>query len=163
MYVPFHKLRFFFIKHIFLNKVGNGCFFCMGLEFKGREKKISIGNNTFINKKVLLDCRGGELIIGSNVDIGQETNIWTLEHDPNDNNHNTRGASVIIEDYVWIATRVTILPGVKIGRGAVIACNSVVTKDVPSMEIVAGIPAKSIGKRKNQLKYIFNNYYPWFS
>lgn len=114
---------------------------------------ITIGNNCVINSEVLLDGRGGKIIIGNNVDIAREVNIWTLEHDPNDDYHKTKGGDVIIEDYVWIASRATILPNVKIGRGAVIASGSIVTKDVPPMNIVAGIPAKIIGKRKSSLKY----------
>ena len=110
---------------------------------------------------MLLDGRGGKLIIGNNVDIAQETNIWTLQHDVNDLNHISIGADVVIEDYVWIASRVTILPGVRIGRGAVVACNSVVTRNVPAMEIVGGIPAKKIGIRTNSLQYkLFHQ--PWF-
>jgi galactoside O-acetyltransferase len=53
---------------------------------------------------------------------------------------------VIIEDDVWIGTRAVILPGVRIGYGSVIAAGSVVTKDVPPMTVVAGIPAKPIKK-----------------
>ena len=56
----------------------------------------------------------------------------------------TTGGDVIIEDYVWIASRCTILPGVKIGKGAVVASNSVVTKDVPQMAIVGGCPCKKL-------------------
>ena len=132
----------------------------MGVEFR-KAKNITIGYNSVINKKVLLDGRGGQLIIGNNVDIAQETNIWTLEHDVHDDYHTDKGGKVTIEDYVWIASRVTILPGVKIGRGAVIAANSVVTKDVRAMAIVGGIPAKIIGERKSKLKYTLN-YHPWF-
>ncbi len=122
---------------------------------------ISIGDNVVINKKVLLDGRGGKLVIGNNVDIAQEVNIWTLEHDVNDNMHKEKPGDVIIEDFVWIASRVTILPGVKIGKGAVVACGAVVTKDVPSLSIVGGIPARIIGYRKNNLSYKLD-YSPWF-
>ncbi|WP_051605821.1 DapH/DapD/GlmU-related protein [Polaribacter sp. Hel_I_88] len=132
----------------------------MGLEFRN-SKNISIGNNCVVNKNVLLDGRGGKLSIGNNVDIAQETNIWTLEHDVHDDYHVDTGSDVIIEDYVWIASRCTILPGVKIGKGAVIASNSVVTKDVPEMAIFGGIPAKQIGIRKSNLKYNLD-YKPWF-
>jgi acetyltransferase-like isoleucine patch superfamily enzyme len=108
-----------------------------------------------------LDGRGGQLRIGNNVDIAQETNIWTLEHDVNNDYHASVGADVTIEDFVWIASRATILPGVTIHRGAVVDANSVVTKDVPAMSIVAGIPARQIGERKSQLKYTLY-YAPWF-
>ncbi|MCD8182049.1 MAG: acyltransferase [Bacteroides sp.] len=125
-----------------------------------KPKNVSIGDHSVINKKVLLDGRGGKLIIKDNVDVAQETNIWTLEHNVNDDYHSSIGGDVIIEDYVWIASRVTVLPGVHIGKGAVVACCSVVTKDVPPMTIVAGIPAKVVGKRTNNLKYT-HNYFPW--
>ena len=111
--------------------------------------------------KCIIDARGGEIHVGESTDIGLQTNIWTLEHSPNDEKHGTMGAPVIIEDHVWIATRVTILPGVKIGRGAVVATGSVVTKNVAALDIVAGVPAKVIGKRTNDLQYKLN-YNPRF-
>ena len=89
----------------------------------------------------MLDGRGGRLMIGNNVDIAQETNIWTLEHDVNDNQHSEISGDVIIEDHVWIASRVTVLPGVKIGRGAVVASGAVVTRNIPPLAIVGGITA----------------------
>lgn len=159
MYVPFHFVRKAIIKNKF-KKVGNRTNFLRGLEFRN-PKNIIIGSNCVVNKNVLLDGRGGELIIGNNVDIAQQTNIWTLEHDVHDDLHKAKGDKVIIEDYVWVASRVTILPGVRIGKGAVIASNSVVTKDVEPMSIVGGIPAKWIGERKSKLKYSLS-YKPWF-
>lgn len=159
MYFPFHFIRLYFIK-LRCENIGAQCSFLMGLELKNA-KNISIGSNSILNKNVLLDARGGKIIIGSNVDIAQETNIWTLQHEVNDDSHSTKGNSIIIEDYVWIASRVTILPGVRIGKGAVIATNSVVTKDVEPMSIVAGIPARIISKRQNKLQYKLY-YRPWF-
>jgi len=159
MFIPCHNFRLCFIR-LYAKQIGRETYIGIGLDLRGSKGNISIGNNCSINRKILLDGRG-KIIIGSNVDIGQETNIWTSEHIPNDINHGTVESCVIIEDYVWIATRVTILPGVKIGKGAVVATGSVVTKDVPPMAIVAGIPAKIIGKRDNPLKYKLT-YRPWF-
>ncbi len=159
MYIPFHSVRLYFIKNS-LAKVGKGSSFLMGVELRNR-RNIFVGSNTIINKKVLLDGRGGKLIIGNNVDIAQETNIWTLEHDINDDYHISKGGDVIVEDYVWIASRVTILPGITIGRGAVVASGAVVNKNIPPMAIVGGVPAKIIGERKNKLLYTLN-YKPWF-
>lgn len=124
----------------------------MGVELRSAFR-VFIGDNVVVNQKVLLDGRGGQLTIGSNVDIAQETNIWTLQHDVHSDTHAAVGGDVTIEDYTWVASRVTILPGVRIGRGAVVACNSVVTKDVPELAIVAGIPARVIGKRSSTLDY----------
>src|SRR5882762_2017714 len=151
MYLPSHRVRMFFIRLV-INHVGSGVHIAMGLDLRGARGKVSIGNSCVINKWVLLDGRG-EIIIGNNVDIGQETNIWTAEHDPDSDKHETRIGKVVIEDYVWIATRVTILPDITIGKGAVVATGSIVTKSVPSMAIVAGVPAKIIGLRNNKLNY----------
>lgn len=111
--------------------------------------RISVGEHTNINKRCVLDGRGG-LTIGNNVDIAQETNIWTEQHDYNDPTYKPVCKEIIIEDYVWLASRVTVLPGVHIGRGAVVASGAVVTKDVPPLAIVAGVPAKIIGYRKEE-------------
>ena len=150
-YIPSHSFRRIIAK-IICKKVGSETYFLRGVEFR-RGKNITIGPNCAINKNVLLDGRGGILEIGKNVDIAQETNIWTLQHDVHSDYHKEKGGEVIIEDYVWIASRVTILPGVRIGKGAVVASNSVVTKDVEKLSIVAGVPAKKIGERKSKLKY----------
>lgn len=123
------------------------------LNYEHGKKQITIGDNSFINPNCLLDGRFGKVIIGNNVDISRGTWIFTLEHDPHDDFHKIRQGDVIIEDYVWIATRVTILPGVTIGKGSVIASGAVVTKDVPPMSIAAGVPAKVIGTRKSNLQY----------
>ena len=111
--------------------------------------RIVVGAHTNINKRCVLDGRGG-VIIGNNVDIAQETNIWTEQHDYNSPTYKPVCKEVIIEDYVWLASRVTVLPGVHIGRGAVVASGAVVTKDVPPLAIVAGIPAKIIRYRKEE-------------
>ena len=65
-----------------------------------------------------------------------------------------RQKSVLIEDYVWIGTRVMILPGVVVAKGAVVAAGAVVAQKVDSMQVVGGVPAKLIKKRNNNsLKY----------
>lgn len=158
-YMPSHRFRRWLLSLV-INDIGDNSWVLLGLEVRGG-KNISIGSNCAINKNVLLDGRGGNLLIGSNVDIAQETNIWTLSHDVNSDTHASIGSDVIIEDYAWIASRATILPGVRIGRGAVVATGAVVTKNVPEMTIVGGVPARKIGVRKSKLKYNLN-YHPQF-
>ena len=159
MSVPIWGIRYVFLKFI-TQHIGEKTFVMRKVNFVNPHN-VTIGNNVIINKSVMLDGRGAELVIGNNVDIAQETNIWTLEHDVNDPNHSVVAGKVVIEDYVWIASRVTILPGVHIGRGAVVASGAVVTKDVPPMTIVGGVPAKIIGRRTNPLTYTLN-YKPFF-
>lgn len=155
---PSRKLRLFVLKKI-LPHYGNETNFLRNVELRN-VGNIFIGNNSVVNARVLLDGRGGPLRIGNNVDIAQETNIWTLGHDPHGDYHEAKGGGVIIEDYVWIASRVTVLPNLTIGKGSVVASNSVVTKDVPPMSIVAGNPARIIGERRSKLLYNLN-YKPW--
>jgi maltose O-acetyltransferase len=148
-------------RYITIGKHTNVLMYVELLNASVSKSMVVIGNNCVINSRTLLDGRIGRLIIGNNVDIARETNIFTLEHDPNSEDHAMRPGDVIIEDYVWIASRVTILPGIHIGKGAVIAANSVVTKDVEPMTIVAGIPARKIGERTSPLKYNLNYFPLW--
>lgn len=159
MYVPSCHFRLFFLR-LRVAQLGSGVGLLMGAELRNG-RNVFIGDRVVINRDVLLDGRGGRLVIGDDVDIAQETNIWTLEHDVHSDSHADKGGDVTIEDHAWIASRVTILPGVRIGKGAVVASNSVVTKDVAPMTIVAGIPAKVIGVRRSRLNYQLH-FRPWF-
>ncbi|MGK7892314.1 MAG: DapH/DapD/GlmU-related protein [Xenococcus sp. (in: cyanobacteria)] len=114
--------------------------------------KITIGNHSSIGDLCILDGRSG-LTIGNSVNISTGAWIWTLQHDPQDANFAPKGAPVIIEDYAWISSRTTILPGVTIGKGAVVAAGAVVTKSVAPYAIVGGVPAKKIGDRTTNLNY----------
>ena len=122
--------------------------------------RISIGAHTCINKRCVVDGRGG-VSIGNNVDIAQDVCIWTEQHDYNSPVYASVCKSVVIEDYVWVASRATILPGVTVGVGAVVAAGAVVTKDVPPYSIVAGVPAKVIGTRNTDLHYTLDTR-KWF-
>lgn len=119
-------------------------------------KGLIIGKGCSIGPKVLLDGRKG-LTIGENATIAYDAIIWTLHHDMNANDFHAVGAPVIIGDYCWICSRAIILPGVKIGKYAVVASGAVVTKDVGEYDIVAGIPAKKIGERAH-IDYSYEPY-----
>lgn len=151
MWTPCHLLRRMTCK-VLMKQFSNTSSIQRNVELRS-PYRISVGAFTNINKKVLLDGRGGNLVIGNCVDIAQEVNIWTLQHDYNDPYYASVGEEVKIDDYVWVASRATILPGVHIGRGAVVASCAVVTKDVPPLAIVAGIPAKIIGWRVDDMRY----------
>jgi putative colanic acid biosynthesis acetyltransferase WcaF len=114
---------------------------------------IKIGEHSIINQHVVLDCRQYKIIIDDHVDIGPYTRIWTLSHDPHDELHSVKGGDVYIKHHVWIASGVTVMPAITIYEGAVAAAGAIVTKNVEALQIVAGIPAKKIGERKNTLSY----------
>ena len=159
MWLPCHPLRRI-ICILFMKHFGWSSAIYRNVDIR-TPKNISIGDKTIINKRCILDGRG-VLTIGNNVDIAQEVCIWTEQHDYNSPSYNSVCKPVVIEDYVWIASRVTVLPGVTIGKGSVIASGSIVTKDVAPLTIVAGIPAKPIGKRENVLTYRLAGRRDWF-
>jgi maltose O-acetyltransferase len=76
--------------------------------------------------------------------------VYNAEHQVDDPNFKAIEEPVTIEDYVFDGPRAIILPGVTIKRGAVVAAGAVVTKDVPPMTIVGGVPAREIRKRNIQ-------------
>lgn len=115
-------------------------------------ENISIGEHTHINHGVFLDGRN-TLKIGNNVSISHYVSILTGTHDIQSPNFVTELKPVKIGDNAWIGIHATILPGVTIGTGSVVAAGAVVTKDVPSFTVVAGIPAKKIGERNESLDY----------
>lgn len=115
MSFPCHIVRQLILSLV-LKKKGNHTAICRNVELRS-PYRITIGSNSVINKRVLLDGRGGELIIGNNVDIAQEVYIWTEQHDYDSPNYSNKGGNIVIDDYVWIASRATILPNVHIGRG----------------------------------------------
>jgi len=80
-----------------------------------------------------------------------------MQHNVNDPDFRGESAPVIIGDYAWISCRTVLLPGVRIGEGAVVAAGAVVTKDVEPYAIVGGVPAKNIGERSQGLRYRLNS------
>lgn len=144
-YTPSHYLRRFFYRLSGI-KIGNGSTIHMEARFYDT-RNISIGQDSIIGEKVVLDGRG-KLIIGSHVDIATDVMIYNCQHDVHSADFASVCGTVEIEDYVFIGPRVIIQPGVRIGKGAIVAAGAVVTKDVPAMTIVGGVPAKPIGERK---------------
>ncbi len=152
--LPSRRIRKYFARKTFA-EFAEGAF--IGLRVNVYDPaNISIGSRSVVNAECVLDGRGSPLVIGHDVDIGTQSHIWTLEHDFNDDDHAVESGAVSIENHAWVASRVTILPGVTIGRGAVVAAGSVVTRDVPPMAIVAGTPARQIAVRENKLQYQLN-------
>ncbi len=143
--IPIHFVRRFFYR-ISGMKIGHkSTIHCWARFFE--PSNIEIGNETIIGDNCFMDGRD-KLIIGNNVDIASQVLLYNSEHDIHSPDFYADKISPIeIGDYVFIGPRAIILPGVKIGRGAVVAAGAVVTHDIADYKIVAGIPAKEIGDR----------------
>ena len=135
-------------------------------------EEITVGANSFILRGSILHPYDGKIIVGKNVGINHYCVIYgmggvTIGDDVMmatscilvSGNHNyerldipmhsqgvTRKA-IYINNNVWLGARVTILAGVEIGEGAIIAAGAVVTTDIPAYSIAAGVPARVIGQR----------------
>jgi maltose O-acetyltransferase len=113
--------------------------------------RLTIGTRTSVNRGCILHCGGG-LTIGADVLIGPGVVIYSQNHRYEDagrliSEQGYDRRPVRIEDGAWIAARAVVLPGVTVGRGAVVAAGAVVTRDVEPFSVVAGVPARVIGAR----------------
>ena len=116
-----------------------------------KSAKIDIGENTTIGFytfiyssdkiKIGNDCMIAPFVYLVDSDHGTKLNS-TMNSQPN------KTSPIIIEDDVWIGANSTILPGVKIGKGSIVAAGSVVTTDVPENNLYGGVPAKFLKHRE---------------
>lgn len=155
-FIPSHHLRRFFYR-LSGTQIGRGSTIHMGARFYD-PRNVVIGQDSIIGEDAVLDGRD-KLSIGDHVAIASEVMIYNSEHDVDAKHFAATEeitlAPVSIEDYAFVGPRVILLPGTTIGKGAIVAAGAVVTKDVGPFEIVAGIPAKTIGERKNkELRYV---------
>ena len=109
----------------------------------GKGAELSIGADTFINNGVVLSARE-RVSIGARCQIAPYVIAMDCDFHGVEDRSESPTAPIIVEDDVWLATRCTLLKGVRIGRGSVVAAGAVVTKDVPPYTLVAGIPARPI-------------------
>lgn len=114
---------------------------------------IVIGANVYINSGTVIYSANG-VWIGNDVLIGPNCNIVPVNHNIADRNLPIRlqgypqsKGGITIEDDVWLAANVTILDGVRIGKGAVVGAGSVVTKNIDPYSINLGTPSKKVGNR----------------
>jgi acetyltransferase-like isoleucine patch superfamily enzyme len=123
---------------------------CLVIGQKPRPAKLVIGSGTYINRYTIFDAHQ-QLHVGRRVIVGPHCYITDADHgtDPASSVQGLpmRFAPVIIEDEAWIGAHVTVLPGVRVGKGSVVGAGSVVTRDVAPMAIVAGVPARLLRYR----------------
>jgi maltose O-acetyltransferase len=107
---------------------------------RGDKKNLFIGAFSFLGRVEI--GLHEKVWIGNYVCINDGVILLTASHDLFDPEWKHKKAPIIIEDYAWIATNAIILPGVKIGKGAVIGAGAVVSKDVPEFHVAVGNPAQ---------------------
>ncbi len=116
-------------------------------------KNITIGKDVFINSGCHFQDQGG-IEIGDGALIGHNVVLATINHDLNPKeNRKNHYAAIKIGAHVWIGSNATILPGVTIGDYAVVAAGAVVTRDVPAMTVVGGVPARVLKTIQEEERY----------
>ena len=156
--IIFSSVRLFWYRYVMHFKIGEKS--SILTHFKVSERNnIEIGNHTVINNNCRFDNRF-PISIGNNVSITYGTSILTKGHDIDDPDFRTKGAPVVIEDYVWVSAFAIILPGVTLKKGCVVLPGSVVTGDVESYHVVGGNPAGFIRERNHSLCYELH-WDPW--
>ncbi len=165
-HIPFFAVRLWWYRHLVGVQIGNASAVCMGCYWyfyrsRGRNPQpMVIGDHTVVNRRCTLDGRGG-LRLGNNVSVSPEVMFITSQHVKDDPQFGIEDKPIVVEDYAWIGSRATVLPGVKIGRGAVVAAGALVARDVPAYAVVGGVPARVMGERARGLTYQLS-FRPWF-
>ena len=138
-----------------IKREGSDCSYKLLSSTFSYPENLILGNNVYLGKGTEIDAAGG-VEIGDGVIFAPEVCVYSRTHNfnssdlsalPFDNRMLT--TKVKINDYVWIGRRVIILPGVTIGKAAVIGAGAVVSKDVPDYAVVVGNPARVV-KYRNQ-------------
>lgn len=153
MYMFLELLPIFMRNVVFrllLRELGKNCLIDYHTYFR-YPSRIRIGDNVTINRGCSLYASymvdGAEIRIGNNVALSPHVRIYAASHDYSSLALNDTGAAVIIEDFAWVGAGTTILPGVTIGRGAVVGAASVVSRNVPPYSVAVGNPARVIKER----------------
>ena len=115
-------------------------------------RKLELGAGTIVGPRCLLDARGG-IRLGDDVNVSGRARFMTAKHDVLDPDFEAVFEPAVVANRVWIAMGATVLGGVTIGEGAVVAANATVTRDVEPYTIVAGTPARAVGERTRDLRY----------
>lgn len=118
--------------------------------------RLVVGDRVVIGKGANIRAAGGEIYIGDGSLLAQNVSLIAANHSLNSNEFyrdqpwNTQRVGVVLRKNVWLGTGVIVLPGVEIGENSVIAAGAVVTKNVPSNQIWAGVPARFVRHLKNE-------------
>jgi acetyltransferase-like isoleucine patch superfamily enzyme len=119
------------------------------VQLEGNCRNLTVGELSFLGKVYI--ALHDKVVIGKRVCINDGVEILTASHDVSDPEWKQVRAAIIIEDYTWIGTGAMLLPGIRIGHGAVVGARAVVTKSVEPNTIVVGNPAKPTRKNRSSV------------
>lgn len=125
--------------------VGNLSFLAPSV-YNGSKSLLKIGDHSFVGRVVF--HLHAPLSIGSNVVVNDGAVFFTASHRVDTQYWESFAKPIVVDDYAWIASNAIILPGVTVGRGAVVGAGAVVSRDVPAYVVVAGNPARPVGKNR---------------
>lgn len=111
--------------------------------------QLTMGN-CFINHGTTILCKK-QITIGD--DVGMGRNVWITDSDGHPITGQEMSKPIVIGNHVWIGSQATILKGVTIGSGSIVAQGAVVTKDVPEGCVVAGVPARVVRENVEWSEY----------
>lgn len=165
-HIPSYTIRHGWYRKVLGWTVGSGASILMGqhIQMAGARssgKKVVIGNDSVINQGCLLYTTGG-LVIGEHVSISSGVWLVTGTHDIHHPHFPDYYKPIVIQNYVWIGMRATILGGVTIGEGSVVMAGAVVTRDVPPYSVVGGVPARVVSERQLRDPAYTLNFRPLF-
>ena len=149
---PFSEEYFSLMKELFYNQIGENSIIYNQLTVV-RQKNVTIGKNVTVMNGVLMMSAGG-ITIEDNVMIAANVQLISNNHDPYDR-YVITCKPILIKEGAWIGAGATILPGVTIGKYAIIGANSIVNKNIPDYGVAVGSPAKVI-KYLEKEKFIKN-------
>lgn len=138
--------------------MGQGCAVRRDTEIVAKSARLDIAEGTFVGPwcTIVATCGisiGRNCLIAERVTIRDHDHAIRAESGIAIKDAGMNSAPIVIGEDVWIAAGAVVLKGTTIGRGAVVAANAVVTRDVADYEIVGGVPAKRIGERRRDAVY----------
>jgi acetyltransferase-like isoleucine patch superfamily enzyme len=147
-WLPGNRLRCALLRSLLGASIGERTVLWRGVKVDGNSYgRIRIGRDCQIPRGALFNATAG-LTIGDGVFLGHDVSFHCADHDIDSPGMPARYAPIVIGDGAWIASKASVLKGVTVGEGAVVAYGAVVTRDVPRLAVVAGVPAKFVRFRR---------------
>jgi acetyltransferase-like isoleucine patch superfamily enzyme len=115
-------------------------------------RRLTVGARSTVGQGCYLDARGG-IDVASDVSISREAALLTATHIPDDPDFAAHLAPIHLERRCWIGMRALVLPGVRVGEGAIVGAYALVTSNVEPYTIVGGVPAKRLRERRGPMTY----------